>query len=194
MRIDHNMRAFERALSDAARKQLPFAVSLALNEVAGAIKSNTVSRLHKDLDRPTPFTQRGVFISRASKRKLSAVVGFKDIQARYLRIQETGGVRRPKARAIVVPVAQRLNKYGNMPRNTIKRALARPDTFSGKVGNTPGVFQRKKRGGLKMLAAYEKRANYTKRMDFEGNARKTATKRIPFHMKKAMTRAMATRR
>ena len=95
----HNIREVERDLSDFARRQLPFATSLALNETAEAIeRKSSAKALETRLDRPTPFTLRGLLVLRSSKARLWADVLFKDAQAAYLRWQETGGERPPRRR------------------------------------------------------------------------------------------------
>jgi len=192
-------RAIERRLNSLAASQLPFAVALGINDVAGQIREAEQSSLARDLDRPAPFTKRGMFVARASKRKLTGVVGFKRIQAGYLEMQATGGKRRAKGKAVVVPVGARLNKYGNMPRGSLKRALAKPDVFSGTVKGVAGVWQRPKRGtrrtkaggarsgatgtvgkrkGLKLLAIYKASVRYSPRLKFVPRAHTKASQEI----------------
>jgi hypothetical protein len=185
-------RAIERRLNSLAAKQVPFAAAQAINDVAGLIRDAEPRGLERDLDRPAPFTKRGLFISRASKRKLTAVVGFKRIQSEYLSTQADGGKRRAKRRAVVVPVGIRLNKYGNMPRGSLKRHLGKPDVFSGTVKGVAGIWQRPKRGvrragsvgtkgsrkGLKLLAIYKDSVRYKPRHKFQPRALVLARKSI----------------
>ena len=77
-------RAIERGLNRLASSQLPFAIALGINDVSGQIKEAEETALARDLDRPVPFTRRGLAVARASKRRLTGVVGFKRIQAAYL--------------------------------------------------------------------------------------------------------------
>jgi hypothetical protein len=175
-----------RKISDLARRQVPFAAAMMINDMLSAVKAAEPAALARELDRPTPFTTRGIFTTRASKNRLTGLVGFKDIQARYLELQAKGGTRRPMGRAIVVPVAQRLNKYGNMPRRALKTALAKPNVFSGKVNGVAGVWEtRKRRGGgggatarrsanssgVKLLAIYKNAVTYRPRVKFGSRGR-----------------------
>lgn len=210
LRMD--LRDFERGLTRLEKKQMPFAAALALNATAKDVEKNTVRWLSKSLDRPTPFTKRGTLIKYATKQKLFADVGFKDIQASYLKWQEDGGVRRPKRKAIVVPVGEAVgfkrNKYGNMTRNAVKRALAKPNVFSGEVKGVAGIWLRPKRGrrrkggygtktnvkAPKLLAVYKSSVKYTPTMDFQGDAYKTAKIRFPHHLERTFKQAMATSR
>ena len=51
-------RAIERRLNSLATSQLPFAVALGINDVAGQIQEAEQSSLARDLDRPAPFTKQ----------------------------------------------------------------------------------------------------------------------------------------
>lgn len=197
--IRSNMRAVQRGLNDAARKQVPFATSLAVNEVLGDVKTNWEKRMKRRLEEPTPFTMRGVAIKRSTKRALRGTVRIKPIQAAYLATLEEGGTRRPKGRAILVPVRQQLNKYGNMPKGAVGRALARPTVFSGKPGKgrPGGIYQRTGRGGrkgLKLLVHYTSRSRYRATLGLMPAARKTADARMPGAFFRAMQRALRTAR
>jgi hypothetical protein len=215
LQMSVDTRAIERRLNGIAKSQLPFAVALGINDVAGQIKDAEASGLERDLDRPAPFTKRGLFVARASKRKLTGVVGFKPTQADYLALQATGGRRRAKRKAVLVPVNQRLNKYGNMPKSTVKRLLAKPDVFSGTVNGVGGIWQRPKRGarrtkaggarsgavgttgarkGLKLLIAYKAAVDYTPRLKFVPRAGVTARREIAPAIAKHLARAVKTAR
>ena len=194
-----NIRAFERGLSDLARRQLPFATSQALNDTAFDVKDAWETLFDKRLDKPTPFTKRGVFIRRSTKSKLVAEVGIKDIQAGYLKTLVAGGERTPSGRAILIPVGQKLNKYGNMPKGSVARALSRKDTFSGRVKGVAGVWKRptkskRKSSGPVLLVAYADRADYDQQLDLDHVAAARARARFPIHFEKRFMAAMQTAR
>lgn len=196
MSLESNIRAVERDLSDAARRQVPFATSLALNEMAEAVRDHETARLEKVLDRPTPFTRKAYAMRRSTKRRLEARVFIKAIQARYLEAQEEGGTRTPKRRALVVPAAIRKNKYGNIARGAVKRNLAKPAVFSGTPrggGKGPGVYQRKGKRLVK-LVSYAKRARYSPRLGFKRSASRFTSQRFPVIWEKALRCAFASRR
>lgn len=209
LQMSVDTRAIERKLSAVAGSQLPFAVALGINDVAGQIVEAEATALARDLDRPAPFTKRGLFVARASKRRLVGVVGFKRVQAEYLALQATGGKRRAKGRAIVVPVGQRLNKYGNMPRGAIRKALAKPGTFSGKINGVAGIWQRPKvagggrgvraaaargRKGVKLLAIYKDAVEYKPALRFGPRAYALAQREIGPAIAKHLARAVKTAR
>lgn len=190
----HDLRRFNRGLSDFARRQLPFATALALTRTAEDVKTNTLKRMARVFDRPTPFTMRGVAVRRASKRRPAAAVFLKDRQADYLEHQETGGTRTPSGRALVIPQAARVNRYGNLPRGAVARAAARPDTFEGTVNGTPGIWQRKRGGKVRLLVSYADRARYAPRFGFQDGARKTAVARFGERFAEAFAEALRTAR
>lgn len=179
-------------LDDLGRKQLPFATSLALNEVAKNAQQRAQRRMRTDLDRPTPFTIRGVRVRRSSKTKLQAEVYIQEIQAEYLQYAVKGGKRRPAKRALVVPVKLKLNKYGNIPRRKIQTLLSRDDVFVVRDSDKAGIYQRMKSGKLKMLVAFESSADYERRWPFFDIVIKEAKKRIEPAMRAALARAIAT--
>lgn len=215
LQMSVDTRAIERRLNGLAKTQLPFATALGINDVAGQIVEAEGSALERDLDRPAPFTKRGLAVHRASKRKLVAVVGFKPVQAGYLALQATGGKRRAKRRAVVVPVNQRLNKYGNMPKGALARGLAKPNVFSGTVNGVSGIWQRPKRGkrrtkargaqsgavgtvgaskGLKLLVAYKSAVTYTPRLKFVPRAHRQASATIAPAIARRLRQAVKTAR
>lgn len=137
-----------KALSAVATKQLPWATAAALNDTAQAVHQDTRRLMESVFDRPTPFTLGAFRVEYATKDKLSAAVLTKDIQGRYLPLQESGGVEMPTGSVLLNPVGVRLNQYGNLPRNALKTLLARPDVFVARKRSSktsylaPGIYQR----------------------------------------------------
>lgn len=197
--ISSNIKEIERGLNDVARNQVPYATSVAINDVLKDIKRNSEKRLKRQLDRPTPFTMKAFRIKYANKRTLTGMVYAAHIQEKYLQWAEEGGSRKPKGRAIPVPVRQRLNKYGNVPKGALKRALAKPNVFSGAPKGRPGaagIYQRvgKNNSKLKLLASYETVARYKPRLGFKTGAMRTAEARLPAALYRALVKAMANAR
>ena len=192
-RVGTTIRQFRRRLTAIQRRQLPFATALALTATAKDVQRNVEKAIDRGFDRPTPFTRRAIGITAARKTRLIASVFVKRIQAQYLAVQETGGERRPRGRALVLPAAARLNRYGNLPRGAVRRLLGRPDTFSGTVRGIAGIWQRRGRS-VSLVVAYEPKARYRPRLGFMDTARKTARARFPIQMRRALERALATAR
>ena len=164
-------------LNRIQKKQIPFATSKALNDVAFDARLFIQKSLPRKLDRPTKGITRSVQVEKSKKKNLVAIVGFaglgfkstkwKESPAKIMRRQIEGGTRSAKSKAIPVPIVRniKLNKFGNLPRTKIKTLLAKPDKyFSGKPkGRDAGVYERiktKNKRGLKMLVNYEKTTQY----------------------------------
>ena len=128
----------ERALAFLARRQIPYAASRALNDVARKARDSINARMGETFDRPTPFTTRAVVAPRelaADSHHLQATVTVRPVQAKYLLHEEIGGTRSPSentrkaASAIVLPGrGLLLDAFGNIPSGKLRqlRADARP--------------------------------------------------------------------
>lgn len=66
----------KRKVADMHQRQVPFAASRSINEMAKRVEGKTYDELRK-LDRPTPYTMRALAIKRSTKRDLTAIVGIK---------------------------------------------------------------------------------------------------------------------
>lgn len=131
-----------------ARRQLPYATSLALNRVGQHIMDALVRVTGEVFDRPTPYTMRALRLARATKDNLVATVEYRDGAGKglsadkYLPPHVLGGGRRLKRseRALArvglpmgtftVPAAgAELDAYGNMSRGQIVRLLSYLQAF-----------------------------------------------------------------
>lgn len=162
--VRSNLRGIEKKLSALAKKQLPFAAAQALTAVAEQVKQAEQKNMQAVLDRPTPFTLRSIRVRPARKNNPVATVFLQDIAARYLEPYEFGGVNKLNSKALLAPRDVRLNQYGNLPRNLLKRFKGRSDVFIGplktKHGMVNGIWQRiapapGKPGGLKLILKFE---------------------------------------
>lgn len=136
---------FDRELTELERSQVPFAAVQAANSVAFAIKDAWVTQAQRQFDRPTPYTMRAFYVTKATKQNPGAVVYVKDEAtkggtppAKYLLPQAEGGRRRDKAserqmeRAGILPRGQQavpgkglqLDPFGNVPRGLVPRILS----------------------------------------------------------------------
>lgn len=139
-------------ISERLDKNLRFASARALTMTAKDASATVTKDLSSIFDRPNQFTKRSVAVLSATTSKLQSTVLVKDQQADYLTYQEEGGDRRPMpGKPVVLPVKQRTNQFGNIPRGAIGRAKDKPTTFvaTGK-GRTkhlaPGIYERPIKG------------------------------------------------
>ena len=199
--ISSNVSALRATLDDIARTQVPFATALALTGAAKQAQADIRAQMPSIFDRPTPFTLNGIATTPARKSDLTASVFVKDVQAKYLGIEEDGGTRSPAGTALVIPVDAKVNAYGNMTKNQIATLLARPDVFSGVVNGIAGIWQRPLRGKkgqikrpIRLLVAYEKSATYRPRFGFVDRVTKSVNASLPGLLNAAIARALTSKR
>ena len=105
-------------------KQARYAAAVALTKTAQEIRSAIPAELDKVFDRPTTFTKQGTYLKAARRAELVAEVGFRPIQAKYLKLQAEGGIYMPREGGIRLPGNIQLNAFGNIPRGTIAKLKA----------------------------------------------------------------------
>lgn len=92
VQVETDLAAVARQVKKAGR-QLPFAMSLAMNRVTNEVRKELEAHINRDFDRPTPYTQRSLYSRYSTKRKLEAEVKLKDIpigKSRYSSDQNLG--------------------------------------------------------------------------------------------------------
>lgn len=150
---------------DAVQKyEFPTALSMAMNRCVHQISQKFLRReIDKYVDRgATPWTKKGILYHQASRENLYAAVYYKENRF-YLGTITFGGTTVPHEgnKVLIEPISQRLNKYGNIPRNTLARKTAKSHLyFVGKPGNRPyGLYRRykKKAPDLVMMLQNESR-------------------------------------
>ncbi len=191
--VRSNVKEASAQLSRIKRNQIAFASAVALTKTAEFTAVNLNNDTRKYFQNPTPFTQRAFRFKRATKRNQTALVFAAPIQDEYLRFAVFGGTRRPRGRALVLPVGIRLNRYGNIARGRVRRLLARRDTFSGTIRGVAGIWQRTRKG-LKLLIAYEEQARYEKRFPVLRLTEQYVARAFPPFFDRALKRALATAR
>ena len=170
--VHSNTKQLTAHLNRIQRKQIPFATAKALTQTAKDVRESLKKALPRYLHRPTKGIINSVRSDMATKYNVTARVVFaglgfgktawKESPAKIMRRHIKGGTRYPNKRAIAVPVKQRTNKYGNLPRNKISTLLANTTKyFSGtpKGMSNAGIYERQKKK-LKMLVAWEPKATY----------------------------------
>lgn len=200
-------------------QQARFATALALSTTVKDIQDAMPAKLEADLDKPTPFTKKAFATERATPQALRAAVYIRPLQAAYLRYQVVGGARSPSKVALRLPSVVSLNQYGNLPTGTIRQLIARAkagmratrkqagrygvssavDLFYGDPGDgrPAGLYKRvvisPTRHQLVPIVVMPKQAaQYRRRFDFYGHARKVAGQRWPANVSAALARALST--
>ena len=200
-----NIKDVQKELTRIHTQQLPYAVSLALNETANDVAKDLTDEMPRYLDRPTPFTlstfmtKSGKFKgTRARKTNLRASIIPGEIQEKYLAWQVYGGKQLPKKQAILVPTLKApKDRFGNISRATRKR-YAQPAGNLFHAGQRedkePGVYRRTRKKVVEMLAAYEPFTEYQPRFPMYKIAQRSVNKHFSLNMTIAIRRAIQTAR
>lgn len=146
--------------------QFPFAVSLAINKTAQAVRKAEQDEMRRVFDRPTPYTLRSVYIKPSDKRKLEASAWLKGYErdgfktTHFIGPQVFGGPRRDRrsehllrsrgllrSDEFLVPgYKAKKDSYGNLSRGPLQRALSNIGVQFDPLQNTTAASaQRNKR-------------------------------------------------
>ena len=79
--IRTNVREFERSLNRVQRDQLPYAVFLAVNDTAEAAVKHNQRQMKRHIDRPKPFTLRGIYPRKGRYRRGGRSAGLRQATA-----------------------------------------------------------------------------------------------------------------
>jgi hypothetical protein len=210
------------AWSAAMRKQLPFAVSKALNDTAFDARTSLGGATKQYFDRPTAFTQKGFGVEKSSKRDLEVIVGTEVKRARYIRTQITGGARSQKGfeRLFLAQIAEsgqiprdaqfiptslvKLNASGNVSLATLKRIKQGLSTTNARGGffvgtprggdRPPGIYRRSREQLFPYFIAIDQPARYEPRFPMLNIVGKVYERRYGSYFRTALERALATAR
>ncbi len=141
--------AFEH-MNDIEKNAFPLALTSAMSRSMFLISNKY---LRKEIDRyveggAVRFSKSGILYQKASLSNVYAAVYYKK-DRHYLGTITFGGKVKPhdKANVLIEPVNQKVNKYGNIPRGTLRRKKAQKHNyFVGRPGNRPyGLYRRYKK-------------------------------------------------
>lgn len=221
-------------------KQIPFATALALTRTARIAKAEVEKEMRSVFDRPTRWTLNSLRLFPAKKTKLEARVWMKDEAVksspatRWLNPEIEGGPRQDKAsesnlrRRWILPAGKyivpgkgaKLDRFGNITKGTITKALSGVGGFSEsgfsanatgskrsrrkgnakryfviRRGNTSiGIAERTSRTQMHVLLAFVSRPTYKRRLDFYGIGDKVVKRHLADEFRKAMTKAIGSAR
>lgn len=183
---------FEDWLTGEGRRQVPFAMSMALNDVAFASRKAVVDALPQRFTiRSGKFLPGSIQVDKATKRTLTATVGVSD-RAAFLVKQEEGGEETPREgrKALSVPSNVRKSDDARIPKTKRPAPLMqRKDTFIYQSKNGAVVAQRIDRKTLIVLWGFEQEARYQQRFHFLDTVDAEATAKFDNAMYEALKRA-----
>lgn len=158
-------------LNEVQKHEFPFAASRAMNFV---MKKTVNDFLPVVMDRyidkgANPYTKKGFFAYYTKKNRLTGFISVKD-RNEYLDKLIFGGQVKPLKgnNNLIQPVNQRLNKYGNIPRNTIARKKSNTNLYffpkepmKGKYGIRPyGLYRKYKKKAPKLIIKYDAKGRF----------------------------------
>ena len=213
--VKNDIKQLTKDLNKVQSRQIPFAVSSALSTLAFDCRKTLQTILPDYIDKPTPFTTRSIQVKKATKKNLVAEVGFASktfgrlpknagtVPADYMGLQITGGTRQPKKQSIPVPTKHlRTNKFGNIPKGRISKLLADRDKYfsgvpKGMDQSAAGIWQKmgkKRPGKIRMVVAWEPKADYQKRLPFKRVMEKTVKQNFRKRFDHSLRKALETAR
>lgn len=146
-------------------KQIERAAIQALNGIAFDAQQDVRNKLPQWLNIKRPFLPRSVIVNKATPQKDYAEVGFAK-EARLVPWLEKGGVltaQQKGKRVITIPVEAKRGKKGNVARSQYPSRLVQSGrAFSRTISGVSGIWQKLKRGPIKLMWAYIQRATYKK--------------------------------
>lgn len=160
----------EKELNWLEKEQLPFVLQGTMNKLAFGMQEQTKKAMDKYYDGgATRWSKSGIGVRKATKRNLYAAV-FTRADREYLAHTIFGGVVRPfdGMSSLVKPAAQKLNKYGNIPRRTLARKannegkyfIGRPK--GAKRSQPHGLYQTYKKKAPKLIINLGDKSRYQK--------------------------------
>lgn len=194
--VKTNTKELTKKVGRFFKKQVPFATSQAINQVAYGLRGWEMAQMPAFLDRPTPFTLKGVRYTKSNKRNLTAFVYLTEPVDKYMKYQINGGNRLAKRGRVLPAIGTKTNAYGNLPRGKSKTLMSKANVFSGAPKGKPGgIWQKMRSGRIKPILIYEKGVlTYKKRFDWYGIGKKYIRQNIDRELIKAMNKAIKTAR
>jgi hypothetical protein len=196
--VRFDLRSFERAMSDVAERQTPFATALALTWTAQDAQAVLRGGLERHFTIRDRWTARGIRIEPAKKRQLSAAVGSVDS---YMERQVEGGTKSAlDAADLAVPLGIRKHPKQRTGRSRWPGALLqRPGHFVAPLpggGKRLAVYRRrtKKRFPLDVLYVFHRSVRVTARWPLERIVERVVSDRWAANAERAFTRAIRTAR
>ena len=142
-----NIDQFIEALDDLEKKEIPFALARALQDIGQIGKRAIQSNINNNVDNPTKFTRQAAFATKVQKGESSVTFGVKDYQGSYLFSMFEGGQRELKpfetrfsktkqqGEQYLVPHPNTpRDEFGNIPLALVKRIMEGAKERPGKFG------------------------------------------------------------
>jgi len=183
--------ALTKKLNNVKKRQIPYAMMLALNNTAFDVRAAEQAQMGRDFDQVSRFTKAGVQVRKATRSSLKSEVFIEQKRQRYIDIQVRGGTRTPARKALIIPSTVMRNQKDLRPRLLARKGAFEATTRKG----LSGIWQvRGKKQALKLLAVYKGKAVYQPRLRFYETGEAEARRAFPIRFAASLARALATAR
>lgn len=166
--LTSNMDAVLSRLETVSTRQLPFAMSRALNDTAEDVRNAEIATMQRVFDRPTPYTLNAFQIRPSNKGNLVAIVEQKAQASRrdYLKREAIGGPRNSTAiesllrsrlpyagilTAILPADNARLDKYGNWSSGQRNEVISAIGAMRDSTSNRSAASTKRKKNPSKFF-------------------------------------------
>ena len=193
-----DLRKLRKTLDAVQRKQVPFALAVALTQTANSARDRIKRELPQHFTLRNKWTERGIRSERATKRDLRSFVYSAN---EYTVKHETGGIKRPRGRFIALPrgvrktPGQRITK-AKRPAAMVQRKRVYVSDI-GKKG-AKGIFKRMGRGAASITelqyVLHPGSVTIKPRWNFEKTVEQTMRKEFHKRFEKALSNALRTAR
>ena len=191
--VSADVKKAKKQLSRIQRKQIPFALSRAINDSLEDAKKAEMGAIRNHIDRPTPWTMRGFKVNRSHKTRLHGSLEIQPSQWSYLKYQIQGGTSRRAGKPHAIPSGVATNKYGGMTRNKVRTLLRQKGTFIATIGGVKGVFKRT-RAGRKLLVVFKETTQHRRRYPFGKASERVIRAKFKHNLDRRLKQALATAR
>lgn len=186
-----------KRLNDVQRRQLPFALSKALNDTGEDIRLEGKRTLRQEFQIRNNYVPSGMRKTNATKSNLECEIG--NIRP-FMKEQEFGGTKKPsKGSRVAVPSSARPSWPSIVPRRLFPSALARKEsTFYRRTkGGKLAMFVRTGKGHyapIRVMWTFHSGAKIEARWGFGDSSEKVARDRGQKHFVRAMRSAFESAR
>ena len=139
--VSADVKKAKKQLSRIQKKQIPFALSRAINDSLEDAERAEKGAIRNYIDRPTPWAMRGFKVNRSHKTRLRGSLEIQPSQWSYLKYQIEGGTSRRAGKPHAIPSGVATNKYGGMTRNKVRTLLRQKGTFIATDRRRQGSIQ-----------------------------------------------------
>ena len=194
-------------------RQIPFALSLALNRTLFDLRQPSAQQIQRAFDRPTPLIAKATQVVKTTKTNLAGSIGFSRRRTMALWPQEVGGNRPQKkferdlglpAGWFAVPTKNMpLNQYGNPQAAMNGRILAAKQSKARGIyfinpgtrsRQSPGIYQLVSKTKIIKLYHYVNKVAYRPIFHWEQTLEAQARQILPQRAKEAVLYALETTR